>query len=204
MLTVSRRAVAPLLLALAVVLVAVCAPAASADTRIPFDYTVNASTHLKKLNQTVTVPPGTFTGKIDLEAATIKGAITLPDATFTMKLAGIVPLVTATFHIVETKPVKGTIDFSQQPFPVTATSVFDIQIVSLYAGVVPVNLVGDSCTTSKPVKVTMSGFATIGEPATFSGPYTIPPLANCGPLTSALNLVIPGPGNTFTAHATPN
>ena len=199
-----RRGSAPLVLALTAILVAVCAPAASADTKIPFSYTVNASTHLKKLNQTVTVPPGSFTGKIDLETESLKGAITLPNATFTLKLAGIVPLVTATFHIVETKPVTGTIDFTRQPFPVTATSVFDIQVVSLYAGIVPVNLVGDHCATSKPVKVAMSGVANIGAPATFSGPYTIPKLANCGALTTALNLVIPGPGNTFTAQATPN
>jgi hypothetical protein len=37
----------------------------------------------------------------------------------------------------------------------------------------------------------------------FSGTYTIPPLQNCGAATKALNLVVPGPGNTFTAVATP-
>jgi hypothetical protein len=66
-----------------------------------------------------------------------------------------------------------------------------------------VNLVGTTCMTSKPVSVTMSGPASLGAPSVFSGVYTIPPLQNCGLATTALNLVLPGPGNTFSASATP-
>jgi hypothetical protein len=72
-----------------------------------------------------------------------------------------------------------------------------------YAGIVALNLVGNSCVTSTTVSVTMRGVADLTSPATFSGIYTIPPLKTCGALTAALNLVIPGPGNTFTAKATP-
>ena len=39
--------------------------------------------------------------------------------------------------------------------------------------------------------------------STFTGTYAIPQLAHCGLATTALNLVVPGPGNTFTAVATP-
>jgi hypothetical protein len=197
------RGMAAILAVVPLTLTAVAAPSASADSFIPFKYNVTATTTIKKLNQTVKIPRGTFTGKIDLEKRTLTGDITLPPATFTMSLAGVLPLVTATVQTVETKPVVGKIDFSTSPFKVVATSTFNIHLVSAYAAGIPINLVGDSCTTSKPVSVTMSGTANIGEPATFSGLYTIPPLANCGAATIALNELIPGPGNTFTAHATP-
>ncbi len=198
-----KREFGAFLLVLVLTLVAVSAQPAAADTLFPFSYRVDATTHLKKLNQTVTVPPGTFTGAIDFDTATLSGTITLPPATIKMTLAGIVPLVTATVKIVQTKPVTGTVDLSTYPFPVVATATFNIRVVSAYAGIVPINLVGNSCTTSTPVSVTMKGAAAVGAPATFSGIYTIPPLENCGLATTALNLVIPGPGNTFTAKVTP-
>lgn len=200
-----KRRLAATILALFVPLTMVAAAAqpAAADEYFPFSYRVDAKTHLKKLNQTVTVPPGTFIGAIDISTARLSGSITLPKATIKMKLAGIVPLVTATVKIVQTKPVTGTVDFGAIPFPVVATATFNIRVVSAYAGILPVNLVGDSCTTSTPVSVIMRGVADLTDPSTFSGIYTIPPLKTCGALTAALNLVIPGPGNTFTAKATP-
>jgi hypothetical protein len=173
------------------------------DAIYPFAYTINASTHLKKLDQTITVPPGTFIGGIDLDDSTLQGDIKLPAAKFTFKLAGVVGLVTATAKIVETKHVTGTVDFGTFPFQVVATATFNIRIISAYAGIVPINLVGDYCVTSTPVSVTMKSFATLSGSGPLSGVYTIPPLKNCGTATTALNLVIPGPGNTFNATATP-
>ena len=200
-----KKRVAAFLLVAPLTLVAVGAeqPAGAANPTIGFAYFVNATTHLKKLNQTVTVPQGTFTGSIDLITSHLTGSITLPQATIKMKLAGIVPLVTATIKIVQTKLVSGTVDFTQTPIPVVATATFNIKILKAYAGIVPVNLVGSTCTTATPVSVTMRGIADLANPSTFSGPYTIPPLKTCGVLTTALNQVIPGPGNTFTAVATP-
>jgi hypothetical protein len=201
--SMKRRVAAFLMLLMPLTMIAAAARPASADSLFPFSYRVDATTHLKNLNQTVTVPPGTFVGSIDLTTSTLSGSITLPPATIKLQLAGIVPLVTATVKIVQTKPVSGTVDLTALPFPVVATATFNIRVVSAYAGIVPINLVGNSCTTSTPVSVTMRGAAQPGAPATFSGIYTIPPLKTCGPLTTALNLVIPGPGNTFTAKATP-
>jgi hypothetical protein len=200
----TKRKVAAFLLIAPLTFVTVLAeqPAGAAPF-VPFAYNLDATTHLKKLNQTVTVPPGTFVGKIDLGTSRLTGSITLPPATIKLKLAGIVPLVTATVKISPTKPITGTVDLTRNPFPVVATATFNIQVVSAYAGIVPINLVGNKCTTSTPVVVTMRGAASLGAPATFSGPYTIPPLKNCGLTTTALNLVIPGPGNTFTAVANP-
>jgi hypothetical protein len=172
--------------------------AAEPAAAVPFDYWVDATTTLKKLNQTVTVPRGTFTGSIDLSTSKLTGSISLPPAKAVVKIAGL-PLATATFKITEVKPVVGTVNLST--LVVTATSVFNIQIVRASPVGLPfINLVGNYCKTSKPVSVTMSGLFTT---LTFSGTYTIPPLQNCGAATAALNLAVPGPGNTFTAVATP-
>ena len=171
--------------------------AAEPAAGIAFNYWVDATTTLKKLKQTVKVPRGTFSGSIDTSTLLLTGHIALPQAKAPFKAAGI-PLATATFKMTELKPVSGNLDLNTTI--VTATSVVSIQIVSLVPLGLPVNLVGNSCKTSKPVSVTMSGpFSS----TTFSGVYTIPPLQNCGALTRALNLVVPGPGNTFSAVVTP-
>ena len=171
------------------------------DPVFDFSYSVSASTHVKKLNQTITVPPGTFSGQIDFVTNALVGRIVLPPATFTFAVAGIVPAAKATARIVSTKPVVGHIDFST--LTVTATATFNVRIVSAYAPGIPLNLVGNSCVTSKPVSVTMKGVASFGAPSTFTGVYTLPDFATCGTATTALNLLLPGPGNTFTAIATP-
>jgi hypothetical protein len=173
--------------------------AARPASGIPFNYDITATTTLKKLNQTVTIKHGSFTGSINLSTLKLTGAITLPEATAPISIAGLPALATATFKISEVGPVTGKVDFAKAT--ATATSVFNIQIVSITPAGLPINLVGDNCTTSKPVKVTISG--SLKAPITFSGTYTIPPLQNCGALTPALNQVVPGPGNNFTAVARP-
>jgi hypothetical protein len=171
---------------------------AQPDASLPFSYWINATTTLKKLKQTVTVPRGTFIGSVDFSTSKLTGSITLPAAKTPFKVAGL-PLATATFKMTQVKPVTGTLDLGT--LVVTATATVSIQIVSVTpVGLPSVNLVGNSCKTSTPVSVTMSGGFSDG---TFSGTYTIPPLQNCGGATKALNLVVPGPGNTFTAVATP-
>jgi len=161
-------------------------------------------------------PPGIFKGGIDLSTGQLQGSIALPNTTFTQSEAG-VGLVTATAAIVQTKPVTGHVNIGT--FKVTATSTFNIHIVSMYLAtptvpvalpvkapipVPPVNLVGNSCTTVAPVSVTMSGTAHLGSASTFNGTFSIPDFANCEALTSVLNEEIPGPGNTFSATATPS
>jgi hypothetical protein len=177
---------------------AVSSAGAQPDASLAFSYWIDATTTLKKLKQTVTVPRGTFIGSVDFSTSKLTGNIKLPAAKAPFKEAGF-PLATATFKMTQVKPVTGTLDLST--LVVTATATVSIQIVSVTPVGLPfVNLVGNSCKTSKPVSVTMSGGFTDGV---FSGTYTIPPLANCGASTKALNLLVPGPGNTFTAVATP-
>ncbi len=164
------------------------------------DYTVNATTTLAKLHQTVTVPPGTFIGSINLKTFALTGNLSLPPASTTVSLAGI-GLATATFELSATKPVTGTVDL--KTFAVTATASFNVLVTSVKPLGLPINLVGNSCGTSKPVSVTFSGTIKLKGSSAFSGTYTIPPLQNCGLTTPALNLVIPGPGNVFSASFSP-
>ena len=193
----------------AVAPVALLAQPASAfpkgDPVYKFNYKVIATTHIKKSNQTITPPPGVFRGGIDLSSGKLNGSINLPKSSFTQSEAG-VGVVTVTAAIVQDKPVSGHVNLST--LKVTSTSVFDIRITSMYAAVtVPgaprVNLVGDYCTTASPVSVTMSGIADLGSASKFSGTFTIPNFKSCGTMTSVLNQEIPGPGNTFSAVASP-
>ena len=184
--------------------------AGDASNYVRFNYNVDATTHLKTLDQTIVIKGGVFNGYIDFTNAgaesvlPLKGSIGLPQATFTYHAAGIVPLITATAKIVPTKNVVGTLDLLNG-LTVTATASFNIRIVSAYAQGTTTNLVGNTCKTASPVTVTMSGPGSLGtDPSVFSGEFTLPPLQGCGLVqTAALNLVLPGPGNTFTALATP-
>jgi hypothetical protein len=173
-----------------------------------FAYNVDATTHLQKLDQTITVHGGSFTGAIDFSTATeaplaqLRGAITLPQTTFTYQAAGIVPVLTATAKIVPVGPVTGTINLNT--LTVSAKSSFNIRIISAKINGTNNNLVGDLCGTIKPVTVVMSGPASFGAASTFAGEFVLPKLIYCGVAqTTALNLVMPGQGNTFTASATP-
>ena len=192
-----------------------------------FKYNVAATSEMAKLNQTVSPPPGIFQGGIDLSTGQLKGSIILPPASFTYAVEGLVP-VTATAAIVQVKPVTGHVNIGN--FHVTATATFNIHILTAYVStptlptlptlpvslpvtlpsiplppvtIPPVNLVGNSCQTATPISVTMSGTAHLGSASKFTGTFTIPDFANCGPATSVLNQLIPGSGNTFSAVATP-
>jgi hypothetical protein len=178
------------------------APAAhAANPAYPFDWTINASTHLKKLDQTVVVPEGRFSGSVDLVTGDLTGDLKLPKATTTVQLAGI-GLATATFKMSPTRGVTGHVDFAN--ITATAKSTVVIKVLRLSPVLTPgVNLVGDQCKTSKILQVKMSGHASLTEASTFTGTYTIPPFETCGAATAALTQAVSGPGNSFTATASP-
>ena len=184
------------------------------DPVYSFKYKIVATTFIKKAGLTLTTDPGIFKGGIDLSTGQLTGSISLPNVTFTQSEAG-VGLVTATSAVMPTKPVTGHVNLGT--FKVTSTSTFNIHLVSMYPAipslpklplpipvVIPkVNLVGDGCTTATPISVTMSGTAKLGAASTFKGVFTIPDFTNCGAMTEVINQEIPGPGNTFTATASP-
>jgi hypothetical protein len=179
---------------------ATSAPPASAAPLLAIDWNVNAKTTLKKLNMEVQVPQGKFLGVIDLGTGDLAGFLLLPPASVRIQPLGPIPLADATFQIAPAF-VTGHVDLAT--FEVTTHSSFDIKVTKVSPAGLPVNLVGDRCTTSKPVEVDIGGKADLVNGSTFTGTYTIPPLKNCGLLTPALSAVMSGPGNTFTGTFTP-
>ena len=189
------------------------------DFVFPFKYTINTTTTIKKLNQTISPPPGTFSGAIDIDkGGLLVGDIKLPPVSFTFAPGNLVPLATATAQIVEAKPVTGKVTLGKI-IRVVATATFNLKILKVVPATPtvpgglglpvpipappPVNLVGNTCTTETPISVTMSGVASFTKPSTFKGIFTIPNFKTCGVATVVLNQLIPGPGNTFTATAKP-
>jgi len=200
---ISRSGLAALMvLVLAGFGLATAAPPASADTIIPINWTVNASTTLKSLGLTVTVPPGTFVGQVDLTTGALSGNLNLPAASKTISLLGL-PLATATFSMKENGPITGHVDLATQT--VTVNSSFTFNITSATLSIAPwLNLVGNNCRGVSPISVNMSGPVNLTGASTFSSTYTVPKFTGCGFLvTPLLNLIIPGPGNTFTATFAP-
>ena len=212
-----RRVAGIVLVATALAPVTMLASPASAfpkgDPVYKFKYKVVATSYIKRADLTLTTAPGIFKGGIDLANGKLLGSISLPNVTFTQSEAG-VGLVTATSSIQQTKPVTGHVNIGT--FKVTSTSTFNIRLISMYPAIptlplplplplpIPqVNLVGNGCMTSSPIKVTMSGIANLGEASTFKGTFTIPDFVNCGVMTAVINQEIPGPGNTFSATASP-
>lgn len=199
--TVRRRASA---VTFALAIVAVClgpATPAGADPILPITWTVNASTTLKALNQTVVVPPGTFAGQVDLGTGSLRGDLNLPPASTTMKLLSL-PLANAVFSMEQARPITGSIDLAAGT--VTTTASFTARLRSLKPTLLPVNLVGNNCRTVSPITVTMGGPFSLTGASTFTGTYTMPKFRDCGLLvTPIINLIIPGPGNTLTATFAP-
>lgn len=77
---------------------AVASPSGAADqSLLRFNYRVDATTHIQKLDQTIVVNGGTFAGFIDFTNAgpesllPLRGNIVLPPANFTLKAAGFSP-----------------------------------------------------------------------------------------------------------------
>jgi hypothetical protein len=184
----------------AAAVVSVATPA-SAEPILPINYQVDATTTLANLNQTVTITGGSFVGGLDLANGALTGNLNLPAATSTLALAGL-PLATATFEMAPTGPLSGHVDLAT--LTATTTASFNIRLTSLRPTILPfLNLVRPTCRTATPISLTMSGPIDLVGPSTFSGEFAVPRFRDCGLLTSILNLLIPGDGNTFSATFAP-
>jgi hypothetical protein len=202
MLRSTRRSAAAVLVSLFALgsTLVIATPPASAAPLLALDWNVNATTHLKKLDMDVKVPQGKFYGVIDLGTGDLAGFLILPPARTRIPAMGPLRLVDATFQIAPAF-VSGHVDLAT--LQVTTTSTFDIKVTKVTAAGLPVNLVGDRCTTAEPVRVDIGGTADLVNGSTFTGEYTIPPLETCGLLTPLLTAAMSGPGNTFTGTFTP-
>jgi hypothetical protein len=180
--------------------VATAGPAA-ADPILPIDWNIDATTTIAGLGLTQDVTGGSFVGAADLGNGTVSGTLSLPPADTSIEILGI-NLADVGFAIEPVGPTTGTVNLST--LNVSMTSSFNIKIPHLNPlGIDRLNLVGSRCQTATPITLTMSGPVDLVNGSTFTGEFSIPKFRNCGLLTFALNLIIPGDGNTFTATATP-
>lgn len=200
----ARRALAAIGVVLAVASGSLAlAPSASADPDVPINQNLDVTTHLARLNQDIVTPGGTLTGTLDLGTGDLVGDLTLPPTETWMRLAGLVPLATVGTEVVPTGQITGHVDLATST--ITTTSSFDLRIRYVRPlGLKAVNLVGNRCQTSRPITLETTGTIDLGTQAgTISGEFEIPPLQNCGASTAVLNLLVAGPGNTFTAAVSP-
>jgi hypothetical protein len=179
--------------------VATAAPA-SAEPIFPIDWNLDADVNIAKLGLEQSVTGGSFVGEADLGTGEISGDLTLPASSMQIELLGL-QLADVGFAVAPQGPTSGTIDLAT--LTASITSSFNIKIPHLRPLGLRLNLVGDRCQTATPITLTMSGPVSLTGATTFSGEFTIPKFKNCGLLTFAINLLIPGEGNTFTATASP-
>jgi hypothetical protein len=180
----------------------VTAPAASADPDIPINQNIDATTHIAKLNQTIETTGGTLSGTLDLGTGELTGTLTLPPSETQLSLAGL-GLATVGTEVVPTGPISGHVDLATSTITTSSSFHLKIKYVRLL-GLPFLNLVGNRCQTSRPITLDASGPIDLAtQSGTMEGQFEIPPLQNCGLATSLLNPLVAGPGNTFTATATP-
>lgn len=177
--------------------VALSAPA-QADPTFPINWTVDTTTTLKKLNQTIVVPTGTFGGEFDAGAGTLRGDLALPEASKRLDL-GALPLANATFAMEQAAPVTGTLDLGT--FEAQTTATFNVRIVSIRPVLAPwLNLVAPHCQTRTPVVAQLGGKVDLAAGSTFTGTYEMPKFSGCGlAVTPIVNATVAGPGNMLSA-----
>lgn len=198
-----RRAVA-LCGAVAAALTAslVAVPGAEADPDLPINQDVAAQTHLAKLNQDLD-SVGTFNGVFDLGDSTLVGDLAFEPSEGQLDLLGF-QAATVGVQIAPIGQAQGTVDLATST--VTLNSSFNIKILYIRPlGIDGFNIVGNRCVTREPVQLHTTGTIDLATlTVTLAGEFEIPKLKNCGLfVTPVLNLVVPGPGNTFSAVATP-
>ena len=175
----------------------VSAPA-QAEDQLPVDCKVDVTTTMKSLGQTVVIPTGTFKGGIGLESMALTGDLNLPQAKKRFSL-GSLPLADITFAMNQAAPDSGTVDLANMH--VDAVASFNVRIVSVRPVWMPwLNLVGNTCRTERPVTSKMSGPISLDGANTFSGTYALGKFTGCGwGVTSIINWIVPGDGNTMKA-----
>jgi hypothetical protein len=186
------------LLAAAVVSV----PAASAaDIVLPFtNYKVAGSLTVKKLNQSITLPPGsTFNGQANITQQKLTGDVFIPEFTSTVRVLGIPTQVSTKLEQVQ--PVQGTVtvdpDFKVH---LRSTTTALLRIKKLRLGLLSVPT---TCRTAEPLLLTLNYDGPLVYPLAFDGTTTIPRLTGCGLLGPTLGTLLSGPGNPYHVTIAP-
>ncbi len=179
------------------------APAANA-AEIPFTgWTVKGDLTVAKLNQKVTLPPGSrFDGVLETTTQQLTGHVAVPQFTTRFTVLG-VP-ADATLELVEAGPSTAKVVLGGTT-TIDGQSAFVIHIRKLKSPLLPLNLVGGNCRTSAPVVLPLhySGPPDFAKGFAFTGTTTIPSLTGCGLATPLLNALMAGPNNPFSVAIAP-
>jgi len=168
---------------------------------------VSAWVHLKAMDATLDLPSNaSFTGATDITTQQlVNGELSVPTFSTTVYAYGLIPMgITQT--LVQEGPANGTavLDTSGN-LHITASASAEILLPNL--SFLGINLVSSSCRTSSPVTFPLSfngPISSLGDgQLTFTGSTTFPTLTGCGLLTPVLNLLFPGPGQTFSFTVSP-
>jgi len=182
----------------ATALLAACAislpTATAADIVLPFtNYQVGGSLTVKKLDQSITLPPGsTFNGAANLTTNRLTGDVFVPEFTSTIRVLGIPTKVTT--QLEQVQPVDGTVALNGANLSVRSTTSAILRIRKLRLGLLSVPT---TCRTAEPIVLTMNYDGPLAFPLAFDGATTIPKLTGCGLLGPTLGTLLSGPGNTY-------
>jgi Secretory lipase len=168
---------------------------------------LNASVHLNTLDATVPMPSSsTFSGVTDLTSQKLeKGVVSIPTFSTTIEVYGAIPL-NITMELVQQGPAAGSASLdSSGDLHINGSVQEVIHLTNIsFEGI---DVVSPTCQTVSPVTfpLTFDGpVSSLGDgQLTFSGSTTFPDLENCGALTSILNVLFPGAGQTYSFNVSP-
>ncbi|MGV9293314.1 hypothetical protein [Amycolatopsis sp. NPDC003676] len=182
-------------------------PASASEIPIPISYSVTGSTVVKKTGSTLDLGPGTLAGNLLVDDQTgavgLNANLQLPPSTAHISLLAGGFKIKATVTVTPTAPATGSLANGT----LTTHETANMEISDIWAGpivpVFPVPTVPGSCTTVKPIDLTLSAAnVDITKPITLTGNYTIPDFKNCFIADLALGALVSGPDNTISLTLT--
>lgn len=168
---------------------------ASPASSLTVKYKVNGTTHLKSVNATAKLGPGSLTTTANLSTGTLTANLALPATTVSFKLFGVVPVL-ATAKLTQDGETTGTVNLNTGAVKTTSKIILQLTSLEISGLALPVPKTCQSATPMVVDLTSQAGFSVVkGGP--LAGTYTMPKVANCGELTAVLNAVFPGSGNTI-------
>ncbi len=159
---------------------------------------------LKTLKQSVTLPAAsTFTADTDMTANTLKGGMSIPGFTTTLKIAGLPADVK--LEVTPSEPVSGTASLDNDgQLHVHGLARVNIKVVSAGVSVLQIPF---GCQTKTPVDLPIhfdGPLSSLGNgKLSFAGITTFPPMKDCGLFNDLFSTLMSGPGQTYAFTVTP-
>jgi hypothetical protein len=178
-------------------LLATAGPAAAKPV-LRVAYKVTGTSTIAKTGSAVTLGPTTLTTALNRNGA-FTASMPLPPTSTTFAALGLLP-VAATVTFTQVGRITGRLTAHPRP-AVSAASSYTIGLSDVTVAGIPTP-VGTSCATKQPVVLDVASPSgspfNVTKGGVLAGTYTITPFAHCGPTTSLINLLVPGPGNTVS------